>query len=179
MERNQKFDFLKGLLMFGVIWGHLITCLLNNAHNDVSIHWMMRTFDMPFFMLISGYFLAIGMQRKSVKQMLLDKVTTILLPTVLWSVLCSMFRAWDMFYFLWAVFYSSVFMTVCQCFKNEKLRLVAHILVAIAISCVPYTFYNMSYLYPFFVMGYWYFILVKQHANKFALKLVWGSLSEK
>lgn len=156
MERNLRFDFYKGFLMFGVIWGHLITCLLGGERNDISIHWMLRTYDMPFFMFISGYFLAIGLQRKNIKQMLLDKVTTILLPTVFWSLLCSMFRAWDMFYFLWAVFYSSVFVTCANMASNKVLRYSLLFAFGIGLSCFDAPFYNMSYLYPFFVLGYVY-----------------------
>lgn len=49
-------DYLKGILMFGVVWGHLITTFLDGSPNHISIHWIIRTFDMPFFMLFPDIF---------------------------------------------------------------------------------------------------------------------------
>ena len=54
MERNSSVDYYNGMLMWWVVWGHTITCLLQNAPSEVGIHPIFRKYDMPFFMLISG-----------------------------------------------------------------------------------------------------------------------------
>ena len=66
MDKNQKatqrilqYDLYKGLLMFSVILGHTFTAISVNSY----LHIFIRSFDMPFFAFISGYFL-----RKSCKK---------------------------------------------------------------------------------------------------------------
>lgn len=85
MERDNKHDFYKGLLMWGVVWGHCITVLLNGAENNIGIHLILRTYDMPFFMLISGFFFAFSIKKYTLKDLLKNKITTILLPTFFWD----------------------------------------------------------------------------------------------
>lgn len=56
MPRDARFDFYKGMFIWGVVWGLAITALLNGQINDVGKHPIMRTYDMPGFMAISGFF---------------------------------------------------------------------------------------------------------------------------
>lgn len=55
--RNENVDFVKGLLIWGVIWGHTITALsAGKFDSPVWIHTFFRTYDLPLFMILSGYF---------------------------------------------------------------------------------------------------------------------------
>ena len=47
-RRDTGIDFIKGMLIFGVVYGHLITALTVGSHCQVWLHTFMRTFDMPF-----------------------------------------------------------------------------------------------------------------------------------
>ncbi len=108
MERNERYDFYKAVLMFGVVWGHTIT---NMGGGEIScnITWFLRLYDMLFFMLISGYFLKFNVEKYNTKQLLLNKITTILLPTILWTLILTMGQhLFSGYYFLHAIFYSSV-----------------------------------------------------------------------
>lgn len=128
-NRNQKVDFYKGLLMWGVIWGHTITALANNTLNEgIFIHSFFRLYDMPFFMILSGYFLYKSLEKNnSFKNILQDKITQLLVPILLWNwIIHFPYPSTKSFYFLWAVFISSILtITVHTITKRLKLRLYA------------------------------------------------------
>ena len=56
-KRNAKYDFYRGLLMLGVVWGHTITALRYGIGGSSGLLHFFRTYDMPMFAFISGYFL--------------------------------------------------------------------------------------------------------------------------
>ncbi len=157
MIRDDKIDFYKGMLMWGVVWGHTITCLLQDALNEVGIHPIFRTYDMPFFMLISGYFLSFSMKKYSFANLIKNKVTTIALPTIFWILLSSKFsRIYPGYYFLWAVFFSSVIMCLINKILTHKiLQIMIYALIVIILHCQPYSLENLPYLFPYFVLGYY------------------------
>lgn len=56
--RDPSVDFAKGMLMWCVVYGHMVDALLGGmSHATVWLHLFVRTFDLPFFMILSGYFL--------------------------------------------------------------------------------------------------------------------------
>ena len=57
MERNAKWDFYRGLLIWGVVIGHTITALKSGDSSYVWLHTFLRMYDMPMFAFISGYFI--------------------------------------------------------------------------------------------------------------------------
>lgn len=161
MARDTRFDFYKGMLIWGVVWGHTITALLNGQINDVGIHPIMRTYDMPFFMVISGLFFSLSIKRYNLLTLIKNKVTTIALPVAFWALALSLGRSNPLSssYFVWAVFWSSVIMGVINNFVKKKyLQQLSYILIIIGlhlISINPYTIYNLPYLFPYFVLGYY------------------------
>ena len=156
-QRDNRVDFYKGMLMWGVIWGHTITCLLQGAPNEVGIHPIFRTYDMPFFMLISGYFFSFSMKKYSFMDLIKNKITTIALPTILWTFISSKFSSiFSGYYFLWAVFLSSVVLcTINKIIPNKRWQIPIHILIILVFHFQPYPLVNMPYLFPYFVLGYY------------------------
>ena len=153
--RNERMDFFKGVLMFGVIWGHVITNLLLNAPNHIAIHWIIRTYDMPLFMVISGYFLHFSLSKRNLRTILTDKLTTIFIPTVIWDLAISYGRSLGSLYFLWAVFFSSVFLSVIvKSINHNVFRVLICILFMVCLNFVPLRLSNLSYLFPFFALGF-------------------------
>lgn len=152
MKRDISLDICKGLLMFGVVWGHAITVLLAGHTNNIGIHLIMRTYDMPLFMMISGYLLAAGLERKSINVMFIDKITTILIPTILWSLIASRGKSIWNYYFCHSVFCSSVIVMFACLPIIKKIRNAFLCVIAIVLQFLPFDF-NMSYLYPFFILG--------------------------
>jgi len=167
MARNEKLDFFKGVLMFGVVWGHAITNLSVGSNLSVGIHWIMRTYDMPLFMVLSGYFLAFSEQRKDLKTLLLDKLTTLFLPAFCWGLLLAGLRSalapsqglhlnpLTTLYFLWAVFFSTLMLlVVVKVFRSHALQIASCVAITIALNFIPLNLWNLSYLFPFFALGY-------------------------
>lgn len=155
-NRNRKIDFYKGMLIWGVIWGHAITCLLQEAPNEVGIHPIFRTYDMPFFMLISGYFLSFSMKKYSFAKLIKNKITTIAFPTLFWSLVSSLFSSITGFYFLWAVFWSAVMVCVTNKVVTQKRwQVILYIAITIVLHLQPYSLSNLPYLFPYFVLGYY------------------------
>lgn len=148
--RNENVDFVKGLLIWGVIWGHTITALsAGKFDSPVWIHTFFRTYDLPLFMILSGYFFQQSCNKYSLKELLLNKTGMLLVPIVFWNLVnCS----WSVFYFLWAVFISSLI-----CIPIRRLRPVCQIPVMLAIVALFHYFkvpWNMFYLFPFFCIGF-------------------------
>lgn len=165
MARNELYDFYKALLMFGVVWGHTITNL-GGGDASCNITWFLRLYDMPFFMLISGYFLSFSVKKESIKGLLLDKTTTILLPALLWSIIISrrFVLYYSGYYFLYAVFFSSLTVILverlCNQDKMRWLKWVSYSSIIIALYLIDNKPFNLCYLFPFFLLGYkndnWY-----------------------
>lgn len=140
--------------MLGVIWGHLVTALLAGADNPCVLHWAIRTYDMPFFMLISGYFLRFSIVRHSSRGVLVDKVTSLLLPSVAWSFVASRFTHLFSYYFLMAVFVSSVAMVLVSMIRGCRWQVGVSLLLAVLLHGFPDVPFNLSYLFPFFAVGF-------------------------
>ena len=112
---------------------------------------------MPLFMVISGYFMSFTLSRKSLYQAIKDKVTMILLPTLIWGLIITYGKSVGPLYFLWAIFYSSLIMSIlCIVVKSNVLRSIICVIIVISLNFAPFTWSNMSYLFPFFALGYFY-----------------------
>lgn len=160
-NRNPKVDFYKGLLMWGVIWGHTITALANKTLNEgIFIHSFFRLYDMPFFMILSGYFLFKSIEKKSFKILFWEKITQLLIPILLWNwIIHFPYPSIGSFYFLWAVFISSILtITVHTITQQLKIKLYARLFlflgIIISLFSLSHLQFNLFYLYPFFVLGY-------------------------
>lgn len=157
-KRNEIVDWYKGILMWGVILGHTITALKGGLNvGPVFLHTFLRTYDMPFFMILSGFFLQKSLYRHGIKYVLINRVTMVLFPILLWNIV-SLNYNFTSFYFLWAVFVSSFVCVASYTFEKELRKSVFHIelLLELAFAIVLYFVglpWNLFYLYPFFIFG--------------------------
>lgn len=72
----------------GVILGHTITALKGVLDvGSISVYTFIRTYDMPFFMILSGFFLSKFLYRHEIERVLMNRITMILFPTLLWNVI--------------------------------------------------------------------------------------------
>ncbi len=160
--RDKRIDFVKGMLMFCVIYGHMITALLSGTpHSPVWLHVFVRTFDMPFFMALSGYFLKRSLEKRNALDVAINRVSMIAVPIVIWTLLRGNVNVFSKYYFLWAVMASGLIcITVgkaCTVLPRRCAKAVEFILYSIAailfhVVKVPW---NMFYLFPFFIFGYY------------------------
>ena len=158
-NRNKDIDFYKGILMWGVFYGHLMKAVNVGlcSHSDF-LYAFMRIFDMPFFMILSGFFLNKGLNRKSVKDLLMDRTSMILFPIIIWT-LCAGQLTITKYYFLWAVYICSIICILTRWgtsfFTSKWSRIMEFIIytvliVALHIISIPW---NLFYLFPFFIFG--------------------------
>jgi len=170
-------DYFKGILMFGVILGHVITAFKAGFSATLPIHTFIRTYDMPFFILISGIFMAKSIDRYVPWKNMINKITGIILPLILWNTAfvliksiyllilhVNSFNALDFLnsllsssWFLWSVFICSLIMIcICWIFKSVQLRIIASIIISALCLFIPLDKYNISFMFPFFALGFFF-----------------------
>ena len=159
--RDHRIDFIKGVLMWCVVYGHIINVLLGGiSHPPIWLHTFVRTFDMPFFMILSGYFLKKSLGKRSGCGVLVDRVTMIFVPIVIWTLLLCRI-SFSMYYFLWAVFVSSIVCIVGNKMSASlpgKMGRCLELLLYLAVVALLHIIripWNLFYLLPFFVFGYY------------------------
>jgi len=154
--RDNKIDFFKGLLMFSVVFGHTINALLYKTGGHIGLHILLRTFDMPMFMLISGYLLRSSLQRHGEWCTIANRTTGIALPSIIWMIITFAIGNTNTYYFLWAVFGSTVIIaTAHKIFKSEIFRIGIVAMCILLLHTTDFKCMNMAYLMPFFVIGYY------------------------
>lgn len=158
-NRNKNIDFYKGILMWGVIYGHLMKAINMGFCSHMDFFYaFMRVFDMPFFMILSGFFLNKGLSKKSVKELLADKTSMILFPIIIWT-LCAGQLSITKYYFLWAAYICSIICILTRwisSFFSSKWSRIMEFAIYAALVVILYIIYipwNLFYLFPFFIFG--------------------------
>lgn len=150
--RNGRLDFLKGLMIWSVVMGHTINAL---CHENNLLHTTLRTFDLPMFMYISGFLLKGSVERNGWKRLLMNKMTMLLVPALVWAGISMLLGDRCFYYFLWAVFCSCVIVSsVYICCRKIQLGWLVLISIAVLLHLVPVNVVNLSFLFPFFLLGY-------------------------
>lgn len=160
--RDLRIDFMKGMLMWCVVYGHTINALLSGtAHAPIWLHTFVRTFDMPFFMILSGFFLRKSLERRKALDVFVNRLCMILVPIIVWTLLLGRVDFCNRYYFLWAVLCSGII-----CIAGHALTSLLPLNIRGGLECLYYmgvavvlhmfnSPWNMFYLFPFFVVGYY------------------------
>lgn len=156
--RNLRYDFYRGMLIIGVVIGHIITALRQGGGGTPWIHVFVRTYDMPMFAFITGVFLKKSCDKHSVWTNLLNKTTTILLPTVLWNIIITRDFSFGCLWYLWSSYIASVGIIVIHWLTKKKpmIRPVFLILMILAFHMPHMTRYYVGFLAFPMVVGYYY-----------------------
>ena len=87
--RNLMIDIVKGIATLLVAWGHFIQFSMWGAEaffeNEVFI--IIYSFHMPLFALISGYLFWSSLKKRNLRELLLSRITGLLIPIVSWSLI--------------------------------------------------------------------------------------------
>lgn len=181
--RNVFLDIVKAFAIICVVLGHCIqygsgnTYLTESSFFNNVLFKVIYSFHMPLFMIVSGYLFAYSVNKKTYTELIASKVNTLLIPIVFWSLIpfgisilkqinnehqyiywCGKYinillhNLW----FLWAIFWCSVIVTlVKKIFKDSKwIYLVGFVMTFIAPDVLNLLLYK--YMYPFFIIGYFY-----------------------
>lgn len=173
--RDNRMDYFKGILMFGVILGHTITAFKAGYSASLPIHTFIRIYDMPFFILISGIFLAKSVDKYVPWKNILNKISSIMVPLLLWTAVFNLIRSvlsiiinktefsiknyiYTLFFNGWvlqsALVCSCLMILICWIFKSVRLRLIASIVLSILCMFIPLDTFNVSFMFPFFALGF-------------------------
>ncbi|MBS4171845.1 acyltransferase family protein [Bacillus sp. FJAT-49736] len=90
-SRSQYFDNAKFILIFLVVFGHVISPLKRNDDILFTLYTVIFLFHMPAFILISGYF----SKSFNKKGHLWKSIKKILLPYIIFQVIYSVFYYWN------------------------------------------------------------------------------------
>lgn len=172
MDRKENpLDFLKGLLMLGVIYGHAVTALKGPYSVATPLALLVRTYDMPFFMVISGYLLSKTVRKYPLGRHLANRVGGTVVPTVflggIFAVITYLFlgsfsllncvRYILNIWFIWASVISAVVILLVEhLISRDRFKLAVYALIAVALHFLPTDTYNLSYMFPFYVLGFLY-----------------------
>ena len=134
MKRDAKLDYMKGVLILLVVYGHCMYWLSNDyTHRwNMYIPQFIYTFHMPLFVFLCGYFFSLK-RHKPFFETIIDKFKRLIIPHVFFNIIwiIPVFLLWDwyghfitrgyyvghitlnnifqyltMFWFLWCIFLS-------------------------------------------------------------------------
>ncbi len=182
-KRDYSFDIAKGIGIVLVVYGHVIRGLngtsvaLNDVFYSISDK-LIYSFHMPLFFIISGYLFKLSSEKYANERLIRSKVTTILYPYFIWSVLQSLLEiilskytngdvGWmdlvlipiiprAQFWFLFVLF---IVMLVHILIKKWywvglSISLIYIVLKDVGIVNYPRPFDEILYFYFFFVIGF-------------------------
>lgn len=166
--RSFYFDNAKFILIFLVVFGHVISPLKSNDDFLFTLYSFIFLFHMPAFILISGYF-SKGFKKKGY---LLKVAKKVLLPYLIFQIIYSLFYYWngqesnltfdllDPHWSLW--FLLSLFCWNIFLYVFAKLKWSGLVIAIIIGVCIGYVDDIGSYLslsrtfvfFPYFLLGY-------------------------
>lgn len=135
------------------------------------------TFQMPFFILISGYFFSKDIEHKTAFTVAKEKLKGVLIPILIWNTIfyipismLSLWQGWQSsdeiihgfipylfegLWYLWAYLLISLLMCIVCCFaKKESVRLFGYIGILIITHAGLGGFCHLDFMFPFFLLGY-------------------------
>lgn len=174
MERNAFFDNAKVLLIFFVVFGHMIQPFTDGSPKINTLYMWIYTFHMPAFIFLSGFFAKGSGNIKYI----LNLMKKLLVPYVVFQILYSGYyyligkSGWetDLFSPHWALwFLFSLFCWHMLLYWFKKLPPVLAVVISIQLGLIVGYFGEIGHtfslsrtfvFFPFFLIGY--FITEKQ-----------------
>lgn len=182
ISRNNIIDALKGVAILLMVFGHLIQFTsVDNSYLYNPIYIFIYSFHMPLFIMISGFFFNKSLNKKSVKNLLNDRLVTILLPYVSWTII--FITVWAVFnhfnlsffqlcqkyiytflyvsklWFLWVLFVC-ILLVCLNLLIKRYIGGISILFIVLFIYVLPETqmlsLINVKYMFPFFILGYYY-----------------------
>lgn len=176
-NRNKELDILKGIAIILVILGHTIQYTKGEEYLNKGYFYynylftFIYSFHMPLFMMISGWLFYFSIKKYNIKNLIINKFQTIIIPVITWTLLVDLIfmilnkdipsvigiilDILNGFWFFWAVFYCSLGLIIGN--KVFKDNFLFHIIVIIILIILPNIFNKdlFGYMYPYFVTGYY------------------------
>ncbi len=173
-ERDLSFDFIKGILILLVVYGHTIPRFSGVTIHDRLDTVIIYTFHMPLFIFISGYFATHSLS-KSIKECMAKVLKRLFIPAFLWTIVyffvfhfendeewarkvVSSFRSeW----FLYCLCY--LYLLGCVLYKSRYFLVMAILIFVLGYAIYPFPgvvyidYFQIIRQWPLFVMGVFYY----------------------
>lgn len=169
MERSAFFDNAKVILIFLVVFGHMIQPITNESNGVNTLYLWIYTFHMPAFIFIAGFFAKGSGNIKYI----LNLAQKLLVPYIVFQVLYSFIYflfgqdSWNqgLFYPHWSLwFLFSLFswhLLLCLFKKMPKsISIISALVLGIIVGYFDHVgqLFSLSrtfVFFPFFLIGYW------------------------
>lgn len=190
MKRDAYFDNAKLLLIFLVVFGHMIQPFIGESDTIHTLYMWVYTFSMPAFIFLAGFF-AKGSGNITY---ILQLAKKLLLPYLIFQVLYSGYyfligkSSWQTGIFephwsLWFLFSLFSWHLLLCLFKKipAKYSILLAIFIGIVIGYIPdignaFSLSRTFAFFPFFLVGYWMnkdaLMVIKQNSVKMAAVMV-------
>ena len=88
-KRDGFIDFLKGIAIIFVLWGHAIqySVIGETSFFDNAVFMIIYSFHMSFFMLISGYVFRWTYEKRDLKNLIVRRSQTLLQPIIICGII--------------------------------------------------------------------------------------------
>lgn len=174
--RDKKMDFIKGVTIFLMVWGHIVQHFYGNEGSFYGniVYKVIYTFHMPLFMFISGYFFKSSLDKRSLPEIMKGKTIQLGVPIFIWTIFYYVedllytgaeFEFRQLFHlffrrlwFLAAFFMLSIFVAIIWQFfkKYSKGFILTCIIMGFVILIIPDELFSavfFKFMYPYFVAG--------------------------
>jgi fucose 4-O-acetylase-like acetyltransferase len=175
-------DFLKGALIFLVVFGHCIqnfSCMADGAcFSNSKIAGLIYSFHMPLFFAVSGYFSFVSMRKYlSIKQFTVKRIFPLLIPFFIfvvfdWIIIQSSFRIGLIYWFV-----KDLIIFLCLTFVLKKLKadkMWVFLIISFFMMALPSnSIASLGKFYLFFCTGYLLNRMDIQKYCKICRKQIW------
>lgn len=175
--RNADFDFIKGILILLVIYGHLCMYFSETDYEKNTLTTYIRLFQMPLFIFISGYFQKSVISLSDMWQKLLKSIRHIIIPMGCWAIIAfctkviiyyfsignmnvdSMFLSTrgiiSLFWYLGALFLCQIYYYTFDVIYNinKLIGIGLYIMGTLLLLFVHTNTFHFSFLWLFFLIG--------------------------
>lgn len=180
-QRNLYLDIMKGISIFLVLLGHSIQYGSKISYvgsrlffND-PVFKLIYSFHMPLFALLSGYLFFYTIKKRTPKELVINRVKTLVLPIICWGTIDFAVRIltgqlngsgiiwwvkryvitlFGTLWFLWAILLCSAIVAGIHYLFRDNKAVMLLLMIAFFITPDKFNLGYMKFLYPFFVAGY-------------------------
>jgi len=195
LPRNEYLDISKGVLMFLVVWGHMIQFIAygdDMGYLQNPIFKAIFTFHMPLFMAISGYLTFGSIQKHAWFPMVMRRFKQLIVPAFVGSaIFCGIisitailyhganiretlvhfplfvFKTASTFWFLWAIFPFTLIIATLKTVRLDTALFMTIVFVIYLFLPPLGKDYLFRFTLPFFCIGY---VLARVGIPSFVLK---------
>lgn len=169
-QRVEFYDYIKGFLMIGIVFGHFLNAFSSISNQGSILHLLVRTYDLPMYMLLGGVLLSKTIGKYILSKLLIRKISTVARPTIILGTIfgvityivigklsvLNVIKYISGIWFMWSFFLCTIIVAVVtKLIANNRLQIVLLVCIQIILHLLPYNPYNLNYMFPFFVLGFY------------------------